>query len=245
MLKNVENMKYVFVVIMKCINQKSRKQLPQRQVDQSLKERMQHYCGLYDIPHKVVLEQDRLVITSGGMNFIEAENMMTYLKNSQVVFQEQYNNELCACFGKIHQGYEKWEQSYQEARFLIEATQHFSSEQTEWTEHVSVFELLWQCMDGALLERYCKERLQGLLDEAAKTKQDLLEHLKVYLRARYSVKETAEQLGIHRNTLDYRLNKIKKIMKLDENDGFAWAEVMLALLIMEYLDSDFYKNQHL
>jgi carbohydrate diacid regulator len=79
--------------------------------------------------------------------------------------------------------------------------------------------------DAALKSAAAQRLLQPLLDKA-----ELLATLDTFLRTNLSRSLAAEQLSIHRHTLDYRLNKIAELTGLDPRDFGAAAQLLAALL---------------
>lgn len=70
---------------------------------------------------------------------------------------------------------------------------------------------------------------------------NLVETLIAYLKNDFSVKETAEKLYIHRNTLNQRLQKIQEI--IGEIKGEARIQVMFGLIAMQIVDSKQWANE--
>ena len=68
-----------------------------------------------------------------------------------------------------------------------------------------------------------------------------METLIAYLKNDFSVKETAEKLYIHRNTLNQRLQKIQEI--IGEIKGEARIQVMFGLIAMQIVDSKQWANE--
>ncbi|MFA9464720.1 MAG: PucR family transcriptional regulator [Velocimicrobium sp.] len=65
----------------------------------------------------------------------------------------------------------------------------------------------------------------------------LYETLKVYAKTGFNQKETAEQMFLHRNTLNYRMKRIDEIAGLDLKNPEILFHLMLAYLIDDYLNS--------
>lgn len=60
--------------------------------------------------------------------------------------------------------------------------------------------------------------------------------LEAYLDSNCSLAAAAEKMFIHRNTMVYRVNKIRELLKIDFNDMNAKAECVNALHIMKHFD---------
>ncbi len=57
---------------------------------------------------------------------------------------------------------------------------------------------------------------------------DLFQTLRVYLFQNGNLKETADALFIHRSTLQYRIEKIQGLLKVDINDSEERLNLMMA-----------------
>ena len=65
----------------------------------------------------------------------------------------------------------------------------------------------------------------------------LCETLESYLDHNCNANATAEALYIHRNTMRYRMEKIKRILDVDINDMSVFLELKLAFAIRRYRDN--------
>lgn len=70
------------------------------------------------------------------------------------------------------------------------------------------------------------ERLAHLLEK----NEELIKTLQVYLSCNLNANETANQLIIHRNTLNYRLNRIYKITGKDPKNILELVELIFVLI---------------
>ena len=62
---------------------------------------------------------------------------------------------------------------------------------------------------------------------------DLFQTLRVYLEHNGSIKETAEELYIHRSSLLYRLEKIVDLLNIDINDSESRFNLMIAFKLYD------------
>jgi PucR C-terminal helix-turn-helix domain/GGDEF-like domain len=76
--------------------------------------------------------------------------------------------------------------------------------------------------------RLLRSRLGPLLERAS-----LLATLRAYLSVGLSVRRTAETLGVHENTVSYRLERIRELTGRDLRDMLALADVTLALRTLD------------
>src|SRR5690606_27959053 len=64
-------------------------------------------------------------------------------------------------------------------------------------------------------DRFVRQTLGPLVTESTRAMRDLLATLGVFYRASHSVRQTAEELGVHENTIRYRLARIAEITGLE------------------------------
>jgi DNA-binding PucR family transcriptional regulator len=88
--------------------------------------------------------------------------------------------------------------------------------------------ILHNLQDQNTSRLYIREYLAPLLDNGNDKTKDLFETLHVYLQVNGNLKDTAECLHIHVNTLKYRLGKIRELLKLNIDDAEVRFNLMLA-----------------
>lgn len=96
---------------------------------------------------------------------------------------------------------------------------------------LGAFRLLYDRWGTTDLQRYIDSLIGQLLRE---DRRGLLrETLRVYLEHGGAQRPTAERLGIHRNTLTYRLRQIRSVLDLDPDDPGSRLGLHIALLASE------------
>jgi len=97
--------------------------------------------------------------------------------------------------------------------------------------HLGAFRLLYDRWGSPDLHRYVDSLVGELLRE---DRRGLLrETLRVYLEYGGAQRPTAEHLGIHRNTLTYRLRQIRSVLDIDPDDPKGRLGLHIALLASE------------
>ncbi len=118
-------------------------------------------------------------------------------------------------------------------REACEAVQiHEQSELSQTVVHyddLGVYRLLARIDDREELERFCRERLNKLLDYDAKSGAALIETLGAIIKANGNLQRASELLFIHYNTLRYRVKKIETLAGIKLDSWQAMMEVSLAL----------------
>lgn len=100
---------------------------------------------------------------------------------------------------------------------------------------LGIYRLLIGIDDKEIVEDYYERVLKKLVDYDEKNNSDLQEVLKCYLDHDGSVSQTADMLFVHRNTINYKLNKIKEILGIDLSSLETRMELMMALALKEVM----------
>ncbi|MCI7106662.1 MAG: PucR family transcriptional regulator ligand-binding domain-containing protein [Agathobacter sp.] len=80
---------------------------------------------------------------------------------------------------------------------------------------MGIYKLLMGIEDKEIILEYYDKTIRPLLDYDQKNDSDLAVVLRCYLNHNGSVKETADELYVHRNTINYKLNKISELLDMD------------------------------
>jgi hypothetical protein len=86
---------------------------------------------------------------------------------------------------------------------------------------IGVNKLLIEIDDSTVLKRFYEQTLGLLEDYDSKNQTDYFTILRYYLMYNNSVEKVSKELFVHRNTINYKIKKIKEILQceLDYNDG--------------------------
>ena len=80
---------------------------------------------------------------------------------------------------------------------------------------MGIYKLLMGIEDREIIQEYYDKTIRPLLDYDKKNDSDLAVVLRAYLNHNGSVKETADELYVHRNTINYKLTRISEILDMD------------------------------
>ncbi|MGN1023644.1 MAG: PucR family transcriptional regulator [Lachnospiraceae bacterium] len=100
---------------------------------------------------------------------------------------------------------------------------------------MGLYKLLMNIEDQDVLQDYYDHTIAPLADYDAKHGTNLVPVLDSYLTHNCSLRDTAEELFIHRNTVTYRLNKIHELTHLDLTSERARLELSMGLLLKKML----------
>lgn len=97
-----------------------------------------------------------------------------------------------------------------------------------------IYTLLTHVDDSRILDTYVEEHLGKLMRADELNDGSLSETLENYLNCSCNAKKTAEEMFLHRNTLNYRLKKIREILGCELENLDTCLELRLAFLIDKY-----------
>ena len=147
---------------------------------------------------------------------------------------EHYINTLIG-IGTIVTGIKDLPRSFKESQIALEVGKVFDTEKTIVTyENLGIARLIYQ-LPTTLCEMFLREifkkgSIVGLDHETLFTIQKFFEN-------NLNVSETSRKLFVHRNTLVYRLEKIKKLTGLDLREFDDAIVFKVALMVKKYLDA--------
>jgi purine catabolism regulator len=95
--------------------------------------------------------------------------------------------------------------------------------------NLGVYRLLLPLAETGELRAFADQVLGKLIDHEGSDKGHLLETLRAYFQCNGNVMQTARELYIHRNTLLYRLGRIRELGPFDLEDAESRLQLQLAL----------------
>ncbi|WKY45900.1 PucR family transcriptional regulator [Eubacteriaceae bacterium ES2] len=123
---------------------------------------------------------------------------------------------------------------YYQAQFALKSA--IKSHQSYVSFHkLGVTAILYSVADKSLLSNFYEQKLQILKNHDEKNNSDLLETFRLYLEHDGSIQAIAQASYAHRNTINYRIKKIRQLLSanlltMEEKFNFR-----LAFIIREYL----------
>lgn len=113
-----------------------------------------------------------------------------------------------------HKGFKNMYFSYEEALKSLLLKSIFNSS-IIFYDDLGAFQILLNLQEKKLLKSYVLRHLGPIIEEDQKKKSDLLKTLKIYLERDGSKQSVADELHIVRQSLYYRLEKIKELLGED------------------------------
>jgi purine catabolism regulator len=96
-------------------------------------------------------------------------------------------------------------------------------------EDLGLFRVLSELGDNARLEELCRNSIGQLVSYDRNNNTEFFRTLEIFCRENFNLKETARQLSLHYNSLQYRLKKISEITGLDLDSSEGIFNLMVGL----------------
>jgi purine catabolism regulator len=132
----------------------------------------------------------------------------------------------------------EWRTSYKEAGQALAAARRLGERGPLYFGDLSVHRLLLQLEGNPDLDAFVEETLGALIAYDRAHHSNLLHTLSAYFANGGNLSQTAEALFVHRNTLQYRMERINQISALDLNNPETKLAVHLALKAYRLLNPD-------
>ena len=137
--------------------------------------------------------------------------------------------------GTIVDGIKELSTSFKEAQIALEVGKVFDTEKTIVSyENLGIARIIYQ-LPTTLCETFLKEVFK--MGSIESLDQETLFTIQKFFENNLNVSETSRKLFVHRNTLVYRLEKIKKLTGLDLREFEHAIVFKIALMVKKYLSS--------
>lgn len=93
--------------------------------------------------------------------------------------------------------------------------------------------------DRKKLLDYCERRLSKLEQYDRENATALQETVLAYYKNGFSVVNTAKAMGLHRNSLRYRIHKVRELLGLEPDDYMGYLELVNCLLVKKEMNRTF------
>ena len=154
----------------------------------------------------------------------------------------QFNDSIksTCILGGIYTNPADFGKSYQEAKRLIPKKDMLPNPKHKKVLSAStmgIYQYLFNSDNHDEILNYCNERLHKIEEYDHANGTFLLDTLVTYYMNGFSVGKTAEELFIHRNSLQYRLNKIQELVDFELDDYMEYLDLVNCILIKRLIFS--------
>lgn len=208
------------------------------EVRENIKKSVETEFRSYGMRHQMVLSQPNAVVILLPAELFSRDLLITILTNIMNRGEGKYHISMKAGVGTSYEYIEEFKKSYQEAKNALSISKIATKEQKVYFyENLGIYSLIAQISNGKFLDDYVESRIGKLIKADNMQEGELCETLETYLEHNCNANATAEALFIHRNTMRYRMDKIKRILDDDINDMSVFLELKLAFAIKRYRDN--------
>lgn len=120
--------------------------------------------------------------------------------------------------------------SFERAVYAIKNSKQ-SGRQPVYFDELGVFRLLYCVSDPMILREMGEDTLRPLIEHDKAHNSDLTDTLYYYLRSNCSIQSVAKDMFVHKNTIVYRINKIKELLDTGLEDDEERLRFYLACMI--------------
>ena len=187
-------------------------------------------------------QEKQLVLVLCDYTGTEKKDVLTYI--FEHFCQELKEGETALfCVGNQAEGLRRLYKSYETANQMadvavmgnIPGEQCCGRHKLVFYKNAGMFRILFALKDEEVMQGYVEDTVQPLLEYDALHHTDLAGGLQCYLRHDGSLQDTANELIVHRNTVNYKINKASEILKMDLTRLENRLQVMLGFGICQIL----------
>lgn len=228
------------------MHEKKRKTDSSKQVDEgqlmeiyeNLKKRIEAKFRAHGLRYVMLLSQPDAAVILLPADLFSRDLLTMILTNIMNEEEALYEVSMKAGVGTAYEYIQDFKNSYQEAKNALSISKIASQEEKVFFyENLGIYSIIAQINNGKFLDDYIESKIGKLIKADNMQEGELCETLEAYIEHGCNANATAEALFIHRNTMRYRMDKIKRILEDDLNDISVFLELKLAFAIKRYRDN--------
>jgi sugar diacid utilization regulator len=144
--------------------------------------------------------------------------------------------------GRTYIGCANIRKSFYEAQKAIEVTGKMNTGKNVFSYlDLGIYRLVNDISDEAKIESYCNENIGKLVEYDNLNSSDLVKTFEVYFENKFNLSQTSKALYIHRNSLIYRLKRIKEIIGRDIDDPYILLDILNSITVRKLGHGDYEK----
>lgn len=201
----------------------------------------------HDIYHHFEHEENDVLLTYKvdlvvGMISIKEETSVFYVeqfKDLAMELEKKYPYlSIVVCMGRAFSGIENAKKSMNDCDIVENVIRKTLINKKVITfEELGIVRFLCELKDYEPLKDFYQEIFGELLEYDRENKTELVETLRAYFACDRNIKKTAEKLFMHKNTVAYRMQKIKQLTGYTLEDSEDILNLMICLKYAEIVDA--------
>lgn len=163
----------------------------------------------------------------------KAKDLGWYLKN---VIESTNNFKVTIGIGGYYENYKDMNKSYQEARKSIDIYNNLHENPgVVLYEDIKLYDLIFNSINMDSTFQHLHQLLHPIISYDNKNSTNLLETFQTLLSNKVNIKDTSEDLFIHRNTVMQRRSKIMELLDEDPFSNLNYPKYMIASILYKYI----------
>ncbi|WP_232223885.1 PucR family transcriptional regulator [Anoxybacteroides tepidamans] len=182
---------------------------------------------------------DPWIVVIGNSSSVQrtaTEQAKMLLSRLEHDFRCDLQHDVMVGIGNEYRSLLKIRQSYVEAVEVVNIKKQIPERIGHFYKDLGIYRLLPSIHEQYKRQRYKNEQLLKLAKYDEENQTQLLETLKQYIKNDCKIKETAECLYVHPNTLHYRIKRIQSITDIDFDNFEQRMMLYIDLLLFQYKD---------
>lgn len=169
-------------------------------------------------------------------DYKEREEVFNLISATFQLLASRYSEEhLSLAFGSCYMSLKDIRKSWKELLFVNKYISYFSPPNNIASfDNLGIYKLLYQFHTPEERKRFYLPFIQKILEHDEKNASELLATLKCFIENNGNLIKTADALFIHRNTLIYRINIIKKLLENPLEDIDIRISLYISIIFYEF-----------
>ncbi|GEQ21250.1 transcriptional regulator [Clostridium butyricum] len=211
-------------------------------INENIKKMIKKEFSSYGLRHIMILIQNEFAVAVIPKEMFSEDLLTVILKNIIKNIEMKYKVKISVGVGDSYNYIDEIKTSYKEAKETIKLSKILNLDKNNdgniyYYHNLGIYSFITQIKNDKFLDDYKNRKLKLLEDSDKMQDSSLCETLEAYLANNCNANATAESLFIHRNTMRYRMEKIKKLTNIDFNDISLLLEFRLAFAIKKYREN--------
>ncbi|WP_455797192.1 PucR family transcriptional regulator [Clostridium butyricum] len=211
-------------------------------INENIKKMIKKEFSSYGLRHIMILIQNEFAVAVIPKEMFSEDLLTVILKNIIKNIEMKYKVKISVGVGDSYNYIDEIKTSYKEAKETIKLSKILNLDKNNngniyYYHNLGIYSFITQINNDKFLDDYKNRKLKLLEDSDKMQDSSLCETLEAYLANNCNANATAESLFIHRNTMRYRMEKIKKLTNIDFNDISLLLEFRLAFAIKKYREN--------